>query len=101
MLCSIIGTKIADISVYSAESLEIFCRENQVDIAVLTLPKDSADEMVARVLENGVQAIWNFTGVEYNVDPTKAIVEEIHLGDSLMTMCYELRELRLAAKEDK
>ena len=98
---AVIGTKIADIPVYGSDTLGEFCRENQVDIAVLTLPKDSADEMVARSLEYGIEAIWNFTGVEYNVDPTKAIIEEIHLGDSLMTMCYELRELRRKAKEGK
>ena len=95
----IIGTSIADIEIYHINTLEQFCKQNQVDIAVLTLPKSGMDEVVSRLVSCGVPSIWNFTGKECEVDPSVTIVEDIHIGDSLMTLCYELRERNIAQKE--
>ena len=37
-----------------------FIRENQVEIAILTLPKNKAKEMAKVLIDNGIKAIWNF-----------------------------------------
>ena len=36
----------------------------------------------------GVDGFWNFTGQELELPD--AVVENVHLGDSLMTLCYRL-----------
>ena len=95
-----IGKKVADNPVYSMDELERFCGENKVDIAVLTLPKDCAEDAAARVVALGVRAIWNFTGRELDRLFPQTVVENMHLGDSLMTLCYELR-MRDAEKDDE
>ena len=41
-------------------SLPEFIRENQVEIAILTLPKNKAKEMAKVLIDNGIKAIWNF-----------------------------------------
>ena len=35
-------------------------RDNQIQIAALTLPKSGAEELAPILVENGVKAIWNF-----------------------------------------
>lgn len=82
--------KIGDVSVYSLEKLEEFCSENVVDIAVLTLPREPAIEVVAKLSELGVPGAWNFTNNALYDVSGKMIVESVHLGDSLMVLCYEL-----------
>ena len=70
--------------------IEKFCSVNRVDIAVLTLPKEFVSETVARLEKLGIRGLWNFTGKEL-VTSEKTVCEDVHLGDSLMTLCYELR----------
>ena len=88
---NVIGTTVAQTTVYAMDELESFCAENQVDIAVLTLTKDHAGEVAERLATLGVKGIWNFTGKELDELDPGIVVENVHIGDSLMTLCYELR----------
>jgi redox-sensing transcriptional repressor len=88
---SLIGTKIYGVPVYSVRELGKFCEENNVQIGVLTVPKEAAYEITHIMVEAGVRGIWNFANMELKVDNPDVIVENIHLGDSLMALCYELK----------
>jgi redox-sensing transcriptional repressor len=85
----LVGQKIEHVEIYSLDTLEAFCRSNKVDFAVLTLPKENAQEVAARLMSLGVKGFWNFTGQELSLSED-AIVENVHLGDSLMTLCYRV-----------
>jgi len=85
----LVNQKIEHVDVYAMESLDEFCRNNRVDFAVLTLPKESAQEVASRLMGLGVKGFWNFTGQELELGEG-AIVENVHLGDSLMTLCYRV-----------
>lgn len=87
----IIGREIAGIKVYDMRELSAFCARHKVDMAVLTLPKEYALEAAEQLVTVGVKGIWNFTGRELDHLCRDAVVENVHLGDSLMTLCYELR----------
>ena len=86
-----IGRVIADVTVHPMSELPAFCRKHAVDIAVLTLPKESAAEVAHTLAEAGVRAFWNFTSTELQDLEPQCTVETVHLGDSLMTLCYRLR----------
>ena len=86
-----IGRVIADVNVLPMSELEDFCRKHKVDIAVLTLPKESAAEVARMLAGAGVRAFWNFTSTELQDLEPACTVETVHLGDSLMTLCYRLR----------
>ena len=88
---SVIGTKIYDVPVYSVEELGSFCREHNVHIGVLTVPKEAAYAVTDIIVEAGVKGIWNFANMELKLDNPGVIVENIHLGDSLMALCYEIK----------
>ncbi len=83
------GKKVREIEVQPMERVEAFVRENEVDIAVLTIPKTSAVEVAEILVANGIKAIWNFAHVDLNV-PEGIQVENVHLSDSLMKLSYNL-----------
>ena len=87
----VVGTEISGIPVYHISTLEEFCRENSIDIGVLTVPKEAADNVAVMLARGGVRGIWNFANMELVSPSPEVIVENIHLGDSLMTLCYELK----------
>ena len=86
---ALIGTEVRDVKVMPMEDLPSFIRSNDIDIAVLTIPKEGA-VLVAKVLvKNGIKAIWNFAHVDLDV-PEYVQVENVHLSDSLMKLSYNI-----------
>ena len=84
----LVGKTFGEVPVYHSNDLEEFCRHNTVDLAVLTLPKEHVLEEAKRLVDNGVSGLWNFTAQDINFDSTKVVVENVHLGDSLMILDY-------------
>lgn len=89
------GRKIHSITVRPMEELERFVREQEIDIAVLTVPKSAAVDVAERLVSCGIKGIWNFAHVDLHV-PKGIQVESVHLSDSLMKLSYNLS---VAAKE--
>jgi redox-sensing transcriptional repressor len=87
---SLISRSVGDVQIRDMCDLEEFCRDVEVDMAVLTLPKESVDEVAERLMDCGIRGFWNFTGKDLSLDPARAVVENVHLGDSLMILCYKL-----------
>ncbi len=83
------GKEVRGVRVMPMEKLEEFVRDNDVDIAVLTIPKTGAVEVAEKLVKNGVRAIWNFAHVDLNV-PEGVMVENVHLSDSLMKLSYNI-----------
>ena len=86
---ALFGKKIRNLEVKPMDELEQFVRENNIDIAVLTIPKNSAIQVAERLAANGIKGIWNFAHVDLNV-PQEIQVENVHLSDSLMKLTYNI-----------
>ena len=86
----VVGKTVGGVQVYDMKVFSDYCRRHHVDIAVLTLPKEAAVDAAEQVTAAGIEGIWNFTGKEIDTGDSGAIVENVHIGDSLMTLCYEL-----------
>ncbi len=87
---NIIGKMIGDVTVYKMDDLEELCERFEVDIVILTLPKENATAAAQKLLNTKVKGIWNFTGKELDLGDSHIVVENEHIGDSLMTLCYEI-----------
>ena len=87
---TVVGKKIANIKVYHMDELEKRLHDFQVDIAILTLPKEYALDVAARLAKTDIHGIWNFTGKELELEESGIVIENVHLGDSLMILCYEV-----------
>ncbi len=85
---NIIGTKIRGLEVKNIKDLEKFTKENNVDIAVLAVPKANAYDIYKNVVEYGIKGVWNFSNTELEKEDG-VIVENVHLTDSLMTLAYK------------
>lgn len=83
------GISIRGVEIRMMDELKEFIIENEIDIAVLTIPKAKAREVAALLAENGVRAIWNFAHTDLNL-PENVIVENVHLSESLMRLSYNL-----------
>lgn len=93
---SVIGSRVRDIPVMDIADLPKFVKEHPVDIAALTMPKSAADPVAKLLSENGIRAIWNFAHVD--LDVPDAVVENVHLSDSLMQLSYTMNNR--AAQEE-
>ena len=90
----LIGKEFGGVKVYDVDDLERFCNYFSVDMAVLTLPKESAVKVSNRLVAAGVRGLWNFTGRELDLpEDANVAVENVHLGDSLMILNYKLSAL--------
>ncbi len=81
------GNELRGIAVQPVEQIERFVRENDIDIAVLTIPKEGAVKAAELLVRCDIKAIWNFAHVDLNV-PESIVVENVHLSDSLMKLSY-------------
>ena len=95
---ALVGKKIRDLEVQPMEELETFVKENEIDIAVLTIPKDNALEVAERLARQDIKGIWNFAHIDLNL--SKEIqVENVHLSDSLMKLTYNINRYETEKEE--
>ena len=86
------GVTIRGIPVRMVDELEDFLKNNDIEIAALTLPKSKAIEVADILVDNGVKGIWNFTNIELNVSSPEVIIEDVHFADSLLTLSYRITD---------
>ena len=98
---TLIGTEIYGVPVYSIKELGSFCKANNVHIGVLTAPKEAAYDVADVLIGAGVKGIWNYANMELKIDSPDVIVENIHLGDSLMTLCYAIKTSNEKRKDNE
>ena len=96
----LIGKEVGGVAIRDIATLESFCSEVPVDLAVLTLPKESVEEVSERLVQKGIPGLWNFTGKEITYPEDRVVVENVHLGDSLMILDYRICQLK-ENKENK
>ncbi len=85
---SITGDKVGELEVRHTDELERFCREQKPVIAVLCIPKAETQEIADRLVSYGLRSFWNFSHYDLSIDHDDIIVENVHLGDSLLTLTY-------------
>jgi redox-sensing transcriptional repressor len=88
---AVVGTTICDTPVYHVDELYDFCKREGVAIGVLSVPKAAAKEVSETMIKAGVKGLWNFANMELEFENEDVVIENIHLGDSLMKLCYEIK----------
>ena len=83
------GVTIRGSPVRMVDELEDFLKNNDIEIAALTLPKSKAIEVADILVDNGVKGIWNFAHTDLSL-PKDVVVENVHLSDTLMKLSYNL-----------
>lgn len=86
----LIGKKIGGVEIHSMDDLETIISDNEVDIVVLTIPKQQAVKVAEQLAKYPIKAIWNFAHTDLHV-PARIQVENVHLSDSLMRLSYNIK----------
>ena len=94
------GIAVRGIEIQMISDLPFFMKENNIEIAILTLPTNKARDMAEILIENGIKAIWNFAHIDLDT-PDDVIVENVHLSESLMTLSYNLSQYRQEHIDDE
>lgn len=87
------GEVLEGIPIRHTDELEQFCQKEKPTVAILCVPKMASQDLVRRLVELGIKGFWNFSHYDIGVYYPDVAVENVHLGDSLMTLCYEMQAL--------
>lgn len=90
---SLVGREINGRPVLSVKRMSSLCRRMKVHIGIITVPALYAQEACDRLLEGGIQAIWNFAPVHLKV-PEEIIVKNEIIAVSLGELSRQLQEKR-------
>ena len=89
----ILGKKIRNIEIMHFDTIEEFMKENDVDIAVITVSHDQTPEIADKIARLGIKGIWNFSPMDLKL-PYDVIIENVYLSDGLMVLGYKLSEAK-------
>ncbi len=87
---SLVGQMVRNVPIRHISTLDEFCRENMPHAAILCIPKDASKEICDLLIKLGVKGFLNFSHYDIALDHPDVEVENIHFGDSLMTLSYKL-----------
>lgn len=88
-----IGDNINGCTVLDYAAISDFCSENKPDAAIIAVPDFAAEEVVKTLYACEVKSFWNFTHYDIDSDYSDVVVENVHLNDSLMTLCYNISNI--------
>ncbi|MGX7091743.1 redox-sensing transcriptional repressor Rex [Hutsoniella sourekii] len=83
----IAGTIQSGIPVYSMDELEEQMEQQAIEIMILTIPEQHADDVVDRLIQAGIKGILNFTPLRFEV-PHGVRVQNVDLTNELQTLIY-------------
>ena len=87
--------RVHGVEVFPMDEFERRARERGINIGILTVPADRAQQIAETMVRSGLQAIWNFAPVTLTV-PEDTIVENVELYASLAIFSRKLEERRRA-----
>ena len=90
----VVGHSVGGIPVYHINELEAKMKKHNVQIGVLTVPIDCAQEVADKMIVWGIRAIWNFTPLRIRV-PENIVVQNTSLYAHLSLMFNRLEGLNV------
>ncbi len=88
---SVINRELADVPIYAVDRLEEIMATYEVDVAILTVPADSAQEIANRLAAAGVKGILNLTPIILNL-PEEIVTHNVDLTLELQTLIYYIKD---------
>ena len=89
---SVIGSSVSGKPVYNVAELPTFIKETGVNIGIITLPEEHAQETADILVSSGIRGIWNFSPTHIIVPDNVAIKNE-NMASSLAVLSNQLKNL--------
>lgn len=87
----VVGTEVDGLVVRHDRELADFIRENNVHVAIVTVPAEAAQLVVERAVEGGIRGILNFAPVRMAPVPG-VFVRQVDLSTELMVVSFYLSQ---------
>jgi redox-sensing transcriptional repressor len=84
-----IGNRVGTIKVKSINNLEETINDKDINLGIVTVPADSAQEVVDKLVDYGIKAIWNFSPTRLYV-PDDIFVRNEDLAVGIVSLIYHL-----------
>jgi len=88
-----IGTVVGEYTVLPIESLPRVLHSYRVGIAILTVPKEVAQQVSDYVTSLGISAIWNFAPVQLEV-PDNVVIRSENIATGLAILSHYLNTMK-------
>lgn len=87
---SLAGHNIRNHKIQNYKEIEGFIQAQKPEMAILCIPRMSANQIANELYSFGIKAYWNFSHYDISIDYPDAVVENVHLNDSMMILSYKL-----------
>ncbi len=94
----ITGKIMQGVPVYSMEEMKKQIADQQIRIAILTVPQSTAQKTADEMIEAGIKGIMNFTPIRLSA-PSGVRIQNVDLATELQTLIYFLDSDQLAEKQ--
>ena len=96
----LVGTKLEGLEIMDYENIVEFVETEKVDIGIICVNRDNAQEVADKLCFAGVKGIWSFARTDIEV-PKHVALEVVHLSDSLHTLAYYMNDLKKKGNKEK
>lgn len=86
----VVGQRIGSHEILPYSTIGAFYQQHRPAMAVLCVPRENVEGIADQLYGLGVRSFWNFGHYDISLKHPDTIVENVHMNDSMMTLCYKL-----------
>lgn len=95
---TLIGDDFEGLNIMDYEDIVEFVEKEEINIGIICVGRDAAQEVADKLSFAGVSGIWNFAPTDIEV-PKHVALENVQLSDSLHSLAYHMNDIQ--KKKDK
>jgi redox-sensing transcriptional repressor len=88
---TVVGTEVSGKKVLPLDKMVSLCKRMHINIGIITVPCEQAQQVCNLMIESGILAIWNFAPVNLNV-PEHILVHNEDMASSLAILSKHLKK---------
>ena len=85
-----VGKTLNNLTIMHDSKIEEFCKDNEISTAFMCIPRAGVENVIDKLYSLGIKNYWNFSHYDIAAKYSDTLVENVHLSDSLMTLCYKM-----------
>ncbi len=89
---AVVGTEINEIPILPLSDLEKIVKRTQLQMGILCVPSEAAQDVANIMIDAGIRGIWNFTPVKLRV-PKDVVVQQEDLASGLAVLSVKMGHL--------
>ena len=90
---TLIGKGLDGMEIMDYENIVEFVEEEEIDIGIICVSRENAQEVADKLSFAGVKGIWNFAPTDIEV-PKHVALENVHLSDSFHSLAYHMNDIQ-------